>query len=705
MRGILKFSIAAAVIGIGSLLISYIGGPSQAAVDNTPDCDTVAIVYCGTFSESQFHSKWNNDKKYSDHATVFSAFGIKKSDVTGMVDGIVWRDGRVTLGNSASGQVVATNAITAGRWNNPKSGMTKIAGTSRAYKMSTSNFATEGQTAMIKMVNGQFKFAVIKSCGNPVTATPKAKPEALCNALATPVITNRTRVALSSTATVKNGATISEHIFTIHDASGKQINQHRVPTKATTSSTVFDVTTPGTYTAKVAIRTSLGDIRSTNCEKKFTIQPEAPKPTAKCEALNAPVITNRTNVALTAKASAANGATISAYIFTIVDASGKQVATKTVNTTAKTASTSLTVQKAGTYTAKVVVKTSLGDMKATACEQKFTIKEADKPGVSIDKTVNGVEEDIVAVDQPFTYELVVKNTGNVDLKNVKVEDKAPAGVTFKSASAGKISNNVWNHTITELKKGAEAKFTITAVVTEYFKDGRKNTACVDTETIPGTPDDCDDANIKVKKPGVNITKKVDGVDHKVVEANVEFTYQIRVSNSGETDLKNVVVTDEVEPGVEFISASHGSINSRTWTYIIPELKINEHMDFTIKAKVPEYKAGTIKNTVCVDAPSVPGNPDDCDDATVEVPKPGEETVCLLEGKKYPFTIKEGEFDSSLHSRNPADCEEVVVPPTPETPVELPKTGAGDTILNTLGIGALTTALLAYLASRRNSLIG
>ena len=129
------------------------------------------------------------------------------------------------------------------------------------------------------------------------------------------------------------------------------------------------------------------------------------------------------------------------------------------------------------------------------------------------------------------------------------------------------------------------------------------------------------------------------------------------------------------------------------------------MDFTIKAKVPEYKAGTIKNTVCVDAPSVPGNPDDCDDATVEVPKPGEETVCLLEGKKYPFTIKEGEFDSSLHSRNPADCEEVVVPPSPETPVELPNTGAGDTILNTLGIGALTTALLAYLASRRNSLIG
>ena len=701
MRGILKFSIAAAVIGVGSLLISYIGGPSKAAIDNTPDCDTVAIVYCGTFSESEFHKKWNNDTKYKDHATIFSAFGINKSDVTGMVEGVVWRDGRVTLGSSAGGQVVATNATTAGRWNNPKSGMTKIAGTDRAYKMSTSNFVTEGQTAMIKMINGQFKFAVLKSCGNPVVGTPKAQPEALCVALANPVITDRTRVSLASTASAKNGATISEHIFTIHDASGKQINQHRIATTATTAKTDFIIATPGTYTAKVAIRTSLGDIRSTNCEKKFTIKPEAPKPTAKCDALDTPVITNRTNVALSARASVENGATISGYVFTVADSTGKQVATKTVNTSAKTASTSVVVSNAGTYTAKVSVKTSLGDKTSAACEKQFTIKKEDKPGVSIEKTVNGVKEDIVAVDQPFTYELVVKNTGNVDLKNVKVEDKAPAGVTFKSASVGSISNNTWTHTIADLKVGAEAKFTITAIVSEYFEDGRKNTACVDAPTVPGNPDDCDDAKIKVKKPGVNITKKVDGVDHKAVEANVEFTYQIRVSNTGETDLKNVVVTDEAEQGVTFIKASHGTVNERSWTYTIPELKKGAHMDFTITAKVPEYKAGTIKNTVCVDAPSVPGNPDDCDDATVEVPKPGEETVCRLEDKKYPVTIKEGEFDESLHSRNPADCAETPVTP----PTELPKTGAGDNILSTLGIGALTTSILAYIASRRNSLIG
>ena len=199
-------------------------------------------------------------------------------------------------------------------------------------------------------------------------------------------------------------------------------------------------------------------------------------------------------------------------------------------------------------------------------------------------------------------------------------------------------------------------------------------------------------------PGISVTKKVDGVDHKAVEKNVEFTYQIRVKNTGDADLKNVAVKDEAESGVTFIAASHGTVSGRTWNYTIPELKKGAHMDFTITAKVPEYKAGKIKNTVCVDAPSVPGNPDDCDDATVEVPKPENMVVCVLEGKKYPVTINKEDFDAKLHSTNAKDCEETLVTP-PEVP-ELPKTGAADSLMNMLGLGALTTAILAYGASRR-----
>ena len=207
------------------------------------------------------------------------------------------------------------------------------------------------------------------------------------------------------------------------------------------------------------------------------------------------------------------------------------------------------------------------------------------------------------------------------------------------------------------------------------------------------PEDC-------KTPGVSITKKVDGVDHKAVETGVEFTYQIRVLNTGETDLKNVVVKDDAEEGVEFIGSSHGTVTTRSWTYTIDELKKGEHQDFTISAEVPEYQAGKIKNTVCVDAPSVPGNPDDCDDATVEVPKPAEMIVCVIEEKEYPVTIRKEEFNSNLHSTDPRDCEEEEPVAPPVAPAELPKTGVGDSLMNVLGVGSLTTAVLAYGASRR-----
>ena len=687
-----------------SVLATITGGwfihADAATIDKSRDCDNFAVIKCGTMTAAELRTEYDSlnvnksngsTAKQSDIPAIFTALGIKRADLNGdFVKGAVYQDGTVKVG----GKTVAKNAKTAIR---NVSG-TAISGSSTAKIVSTSKMGS-AQEALVRLNDkGQFVFAVMTPCGNPVSAdntVPEPpKPVYECTSLtpSTNKIEEGETVKFTTKVVAKDGAKVKDYQFDFGDGTKETSANASISHKYTKA---------GTFTAKVIPRFTVdGKTVSSDkaaCRTTITVKAK-PAPTAKCESLAQPVITNRTNVALKATANVTNGATISSYVFTIVDASGKQVATKTVTTTNTSASTNFTVQNAGTYTAKVVVKTSLGEKSGTQCEQKFTIKEADKPGVSIEKTVNGVKEDVVTIDQPFTYELLVKNTGNTDLKAVKIEDKAPEGVTFQKASAGTISNNVWTHTI-DLKKGAEVKFTITAVVTKHFEDGRKNTACVDAPAIPGKPDDCDDAKIKVKKPGINITKKVEGVDHKAVETNVEFTYQIRVTNSGQTDLKNVVVTDNAEAGVTFIRASHGTVQDRSWTYTIPELKQGAHMDFTITAKVPEYKAGAIKNTVCVDAPSVPGDPDDCDNATVEVPAPEKMIVCVLDGKKYPVTIDKGDFDEDLHSEDPADCDEEEVPPV------LPETGAADTILGALGIGALTTSLLASLASRRDSLIG
>jgi uncharacterized repeat protein (TIGR01451 family) len=324
-----------------------------------------------------------------------------------------------------------------------------------------------------------------------------------------------------------------------------------------------------------------------------------------------------------------------------------------------------------------------------------------KPSISIDKKVDGVEQKDVLVGEEFTYNLTVKNTGEVALKNAIVTDNAPKNIQFIRADKGTIVNNKWSYTIASLRVGESMTFKITAKVTTYSATAIVNTACVDTPDVPGTPDDCDDAKVTPKKPGVVIDKKVDGVEHKKVEVNQEFTYQLTVTNTGQTALKNVMVTDSAPEGVQFIRTDKGTITNNKWGYVIPELKVGEKMKFAITAKVTKQIEGTIKNTACVDAPAIPGTPDDCDDATVEIPPVvppvvPEIKVCDIDSKKV-ITIKEDQFDNTKHTKDLSVC----TPTTPETPEELPTTGMGEGITAMIGLGSLVASLGYYVASRRS----
>ena len=95
------------------------------------------------------------------------------------------------------------------------------------------------------------------------------------------------------------------------------------------------------------------------------------------------------------------------------------------------------------------------------------------------------------------------------------------------------------------------------------------------------------------------------------------------------------------------------------------------------------------------------NLDECKETPTKI------TVCVIEegGKKYTKEIKKEEFNEKIHKTNLDECKETPTPTpnTPSTPTpspELPKTGASDAIMSALGLGGLTTATIAYIASRR-----
>ena len=95
------------------------------------------------------------------------------------------------------------------------------------------------------------------------------------------------------------------------------------------------------------------------------------------------------------------------------------------------------------------------------------------------------------------------------------------------------------------------------------------------------------------------------------------------------------------------------------------------------------------------------NLDECKETPAKI------KVCIVEegGKKYTKEIKKEEFNGKIHKTNLDECKEIPTPTpnTPSTPTpspELPTTGASDAIMSALGLGGLTTATIAYIASRR-----
>ena len=381
-------------------------------------------------------------------------------------------------------------------------------------------------------VNGKIVVSPVGGCKTTVVVKEEPKvPVYKCDSLKMTKKIDRTTYQFTAAASATNAKIVN---YTYNFGNGKT---------ATTGNTVtHNFGKAGTYTvtvtANVEVNGKIVPATSAGCKVTITV-PEEPKvPVFKCESLKITKITNRTEVQFTATASATN-ATIKSYTFKFGDGSSNKV----VPTSNKTASTTHKyADKAGTYTAEVVVTMSDGKVAPTTANCKVTVK-INTPSITIEKTVNGKEHDKVAVGTEFTYEIVVKNTGNVVLKNAAVSDRAPSQVKLLSASAGKINGNNWTYTIPELKVGESKSFTITAKYLKYAAGTHKNNVCVDTPTIPGGPDDCDDATTETDEP-IEVCDLTDNTVKTIERSEFdEETMTTDLSKCGE--IKVCIIEDKV----------------------------------------------------------------------------------------------------------------------------------------------------------------
>ena len=169
---------------------------------------------------------------------------------------------------------------------------------------------------------------------------------------------SRTSYDFTVKATAKN-TKVTAYTFDFGD--GKTST---VKTDATTKTVSHNYAKEGKYTVQVTLTTLDKQVKDKKCSATVDV---AKAPVATCDGLEAKV-TDRTHYELTARASAANGASIKNYTFVVTDENGKTVVNETTSKT--TLSGELTP---GTYKAKVTVHTSLGDKTSENCATEFTI--------------------------------------------------------------------------------------------------------------------------------------------------------------------------------------------------------------------------------------------------------------------------------------------------------------------------------------------
>ena len=299
------------------------------------------------------------------------------------------------------------------------------------------------------------------------------------------------------------------------------------------------------------------------------------------------------------------------------------------------------------YTVTSTIITKNGENSNTNCEKSFETK-APAPIPSKPELVcrNITINQISRTKFEFNTSYTVNNTTFVGVKYI-VKDQSGKIVIEKTVNNG-----------SKLTLDIEivGKFTISSTV--ITKDGENsNSNCEKSFEVK-----------REEKPSILIKKTVNNQKNAKIEANTDFNYEITVSNNGNVDLKDVVVTDRAPANITFVSADSGEIKDNTLTLKISSLKVGESKTITIKSQATATGITTV-NTACVDTPTIPGDNDGCDSAKVEVPK-----------KQTPPTPTPNN-------------------PTPNIPTELPQTGA-NSISAILGLTSMATAFGYYFASRK-----
>ncbi|OOG78972.1 GEVED domain-containing protein, partial [Algoriphagus sp. A40] len=217
----------------------------------------------------------------------------------------------------------------------------------------------------------------------------------------------------------------------------------------------------------------------------------------------------------------------------------------------------------------------------------YTIAAQPTCSLTIDKSLTNNDDAVVDMaGETIEYTIVISNTGTFALTGVAMTDPFAGGATYVSGDTG--SDNI-------LGVGEVWTYSADYVVTQADLNAGTDLVNVATVVTNQTTPKSDDATSTIsKQPNLTITKSLVNVEDLTVDlAGETIEYIIVVTNAGNVDLTNVLLTDPFAGGATFVSGDTGSDLvlgvGEIWTYsadyVVTQADLNAGLDLVNVATV------------------------------------------------------------------------------------------------------------------------
>ena len=321
--------------------------------------------------------------------------------------------------------------------------------------------------------------------------------------------------------------------------------------------------------------------------------------------------------------------------FDAEDSEGEELAETVLTPGTYTVTERLTADQENVWQTPNVIKFSVYSNGEIVFENNTTTitntpKFVADPGLTVEKELTSVtrsEETLTDLDgfvaqvgDTLHYTITVTNTGNTEQSGTITDKFTVEGNTDAALIVGTITKPD-GCTVTETDGGwtfgeLPATETITISASYKVKPGDKsirNSVDVDSN-VPNTPDDPnkDDDTVDTDVASLTVEKKA---DRETAFVGDTITYTITVTNTGDVELTDVEVTDDMMP--DTVTVKTGDSEATTGTaengaYTIGTLEADSVViiTYTYTVKAEDVEDGKVSNTVTVKS-------DDLDDPVID----------------------------------------------------------------------------------------